>query len=98
MLCVNHIFTFHIFSIIGAVKKKNIVGARVRKARKMANLEVTQEDLAARLQLKGLKIDQAMISRIEKGERLVTDIEVKALAQALKVSPGWLIEGKPDRP
>lgn len=76
------------------MKKKNIVGARVYKARRNAKPQITQEDLAARLQLKGMKIDQSMISRIEKGERLVTDYEVKALARALKVSPGWLIEGK----
>jgi transcriptional regulator with XRE-family HTH domain len=75
-------------------KKKNIIGTRVRKARNQANPPITQEDLAARLQLKGIKIDQAMISRIEKGERLVTDYEVKAIAKALKVSAGWLIEGK----
>jgi transcriptional regulator with XRE-family HTH domain len=49
---------------------------------------------AARLPLKRLKIDQAMISRIEKGERLVTDIEVMTIAKALKVSSSWLIEGK----
>jgi transcriptional regulator with XRE-family HTH domain len=75
-------------------KKKNIIGPRVRKARNEAKPPITQEDLAARLQLKGIKIDQAMISRIEKGERLVTDYEVKAIAKALKVSAGWLIEGK----
>jgi transcriptional regulator with XRE-family HTH domain len=46
------------------------------------------------LQLAGLKIDQAMISRIERGLRLVTDIEVRAIAKALKVSAGWLIDGK----
>ncbi len=78
-------------------KKKNIIGTRVRKARNGAKPPITQEDLAARLQLKGIKIDQAMISRIEKGERLVTDYEVKAIAKALKVSAGWLIEGKADK-
>jgi len=76
------------------MKKKNIIGARIRKARQIANPPITQEDLVARLQLAGLKIDQAMISRIESGTRLVTDIEVKAIAKALKVSAGWLIDGK----
>jgi transcriptional regulator with XRE-family HTH domain len=56
--------------------------------------QVVLEDLAARLQFAGLKIDQAMISRIEHGMRLVTDYEVKAIAKALKVSAGWLIDGK----
>ena len=75
-------------------KKKNIIGARIRKTRLEAKPPITQEDLVARLQLDGLKIDKGMISRIEKGDRLVTDIEVKAIAKALKVSVGWLIEGK----
>ena len=80
------------------MKRKNIIGARVLKARKMAKPPITQEDLAARLQLRGMKIDQSMISRIEKGERLVTDYELRALAKALKVDAGWLIEGKSDKP
>ncbi len=75
------------------MKKKNIIGARIRKARTDSKPPVTQLDLVARLQLKGLKIDQPVISRIEKGERLVTDYEVKAIAEALKVSSGWLIDG-----
>jgi transcriptional regulator with XRE-family HTH domain len=48
-------------------RKKNIIGSRVRKARYEAKPPISQEDLAARLQLAGLKIDQAMISRIERG-------------------------------
>ena len=58
------------------MKRKNIIGARVRKARIDAKPPITQDDLAARLQLAGLKIDQGMISRIEKRQRLVTDIVV----------------------
>lgn len=76
------------------MRKKNIIGSRIRKARQEAKPPITQEDLAARLQLDGLKIDQGMISRIEKGARLVTDYEVRAIAKVLKVSVGWLIEGK----
>jgi hypothetical protein len=64
-------------------KKKNIIGSRVRKASKEAKPPISHQDFAARLQLKGLKIDQAMISRIEKGERLVTDFGVSALARPL---------------
>jgi transcriptional regulator with XRE-family HTH domain len=74
--------------------KKNIIGARIRKARKEAKPPISQQDLAARLQLKRLDIDQSMISRIEKGERLVTDYETKAIAEALKVSVGWLLKEK----
>jgi len=76
--------------------KKNIIGDNIRKARKAANPPITQADLVARLQLKGTEIDQSMISRIEKGERLVTDYELKAIAEALKVSLEWLIAGDKD--
>jgi len=33
----------------------------------------------------GLNIDQAMVSRIEKGERPVMDYELVAIAKALKI-------------
>jgi transcriptional regulator with XRE-family HTH domain len=75
--------------------KKNITGARIRKARTNAKPPITQLDLVARLQLEGQKdIDQPTISRIEKGERLITDYEIKAMAKALKVSVGWLLNEK----
>ena len=69
---------------------KNIVGARVKQARKGAKPQITQLDLVARLQLLGLSIDQSGLSKIENGQRPVTDIEVAALAEALKVSVAWL--------
>ena len=75
--------------------KKNIIGPRIRKARTDAKPSMTQLDLVARLQLEGLKdIDQPTVSRIEKGERLITDYEIKAMAKALKVSVGWLLNEK----
>jgi len=75
--------------------KKNIIGARIRKARIDAKPPMTQLDLVARLQIEGLKdIDQPIVSRIEKGERLITDYEIKAMAKALKVSVGWLLNEK----
>jgi transcriptional regulator with XRE-family HTH domain len=78
--------------MIKPMKKKNIVGTRIRKARLDTKPPITQSDLVARLQLEGLKdIDQPIISRIEKGERLVTDYEIKAIAKALKVTVGWLL-------
>ena len=68
-----------------------MVGARVRQARKLATPRVSQVDLAARLQLMGLKIDQSAVSKIEQGYRPVLDLEVVALAKALKVSASWLL-------
>ena len=81
--------------MIKPMKKKNIVGARIRKARLDAKPSITQSDLVARLQLYGLKdIEQPIISRIEKGDRIVADYEIKAIAKVLKVSVGWLLNEK----
>ena len=75
------------------MEKKNIVGARVRQARKFAKPSITQTDLVARLQLLHINIDQSGLSKLENGQRPVSDIEVLALARALKVSVAWLLEG-----
>lgn len=72
------------------MRKRNIVGSRVRQARKIAKPPITQKDLVARLQLLDLSVDQSGISKIEKGQRPVMDFEVAALAKALKVSLSWL--------
>jgi transcriptional regulator with XRE-family HTH domain len=73
--------------------QRNVVGPRVREARKQARPPITQKDLVARLQVLGLKVDQSTISKIEQGSRPVFDFEVVALAKALKVSTSWLLEG-----
>lgn len=72
----------------------NICGERVRLARSRAGL--SQEQLAARVQLSGHAIHQKSISRLEAGLRVVPDYEVPLLAQALGVSPLWLL-GLEDR-
>lgn len=74
--------------------KKNVIGARVKQARKKAKPPITQQDLLARLQVLGMKIDQSGISKIESGQRPVSDIEVIALAKALNVSITWLLGEK----
>ena len=73
---------------------RNIVGKQVYKARKAAAPPITQTDLIARLQISGIVIDQSTLSKIENGQRPVTDVEVIALAKALKVSPAWLLGEK----
>ena len=82
-----------ISTIILGVEKKNLVGAHVRQARKDAKPPITQLDLVARLQVLGMMIDQSVVSKIESGRRPVFDTEVVALAEALKVSVAWLLEG-----
>lgn len=70
--------------------KRNIIGARVKKARLASNPSVTQDDLAGRLAAKGIVLDRSAISRIESKDRYVMDYEALAIAKALKVSIGFL--------
>ena len=79
-----------IFRSIWYMLAKNIIGERVRIARKRVSPPITQVDLAARLQTLGFQIDQAAISRIESGSHEVTDVEVAAIAKVLGVSAAWL--------
>lgn len=69
--------------------KCNICGERVRSAREAQNL--SQEALAAKIQLNGHSLTQKAISRIETGSRIVPDYEIPLLADALNVDPLWLI-------
>ena len=64
--------------------QRNICGKRLKQIRKQRKL--TQEDLAAKLQLKGLDLSQTTISLIEAEKRIITDFELKYLADVLKVS------------
>ena len=60
-------------------------------ARERAKPSVTQADLAARLQVEGLRLERVTISKIETGYREVTDVEAMAIAKALGVSISWLM-------
>lgn len=70
--------------------RKNICGDRVREARQKKRL--TQEALAAKLQIEGVTMERDSLSRIEIGTRFVTDYELKVIAKVLDVSPLWLID------
>lgn len=72
--------------------KSNIIGERLKEYRKQN--KITQEDLSARLQLRGFTLDRTAISKIERGERFVPDYEVVAIAKSLKVGVKWLLTGK----
>ncbi|MBQ3528464.1 MAG: helix-turn-helix transcriptional regulator [Clostridia bacterium] len=69
--------------------KKNICGDRVRTARKALGL--SQENLAAKLQVKGINIERDSISRIEIGTRFVADFELRILSEILGVSVNFLL-------
>jgi hypothetical protein len=70
---------------------RNACGPRVRIARRRAVPKVSQADLSARLATYGVDLNQASISKIEKQTRIVTDAELVALAAALAVRVGWLV-------
>lgn len=70
---------------------KNLIGQRLIKLRKQYNL--SQRDLAHKLQLAGYDMDRNVITRIETNKRYVTDIEIKALAEIFNISYDYLIDG-----
>ena len=69
--------------------KKNICGDRIRLAR--LGKRLSQTDLARMLQLQGVLAERDIISRMEMGDRLVTDYEVVTIAEVLDVSVVWLL-------
>ena len=75
-----------------ALGDRNLVGARVTQARK--SLGMKQVELLAKLQLAGIEMSIPALSLLEGQKRPVTDIELKALADALQVSAAWLIYGE----
>ena len=68
---------------------KNVCGKRIKEARQ--RLKLTQEALAARLQVEGINIERDSISRIEIGTRFVADFELLVLSQVLSVTPAYLL-------
>ena len=68
---------------------KNICGLRVKEARK--RLGLTQDELAAKLQVSGVEIERNSISRIESGTRFVADYELLILSKILNVTPSYLL-------
>lgn len=72
--------------------EKNLISQRLITLRKEQGL--SQRDLAQKLQLAGYDMDRNVITRIETNQRYVTDIELKALAQALDTTYSYLIDGQ----
>lgn len=68
--------------------EKNISGDRIHQAR--TAMRLSQADLAARMQVNGVTIEREAISKIETGDRFVTDYELMVFAKVLNVSMEWL--------
>jgi len=62
---------------------KNVISNQITAARKKAGL--TQAELAAKMQMVNINIDQQMISKIENNKRIVTDYEFACLCRILSV-------------
>ncbi|HAN10113.1 MAG TPA: transcriptional regulator [Clostridiales bacterium] len=69
--------------------KKNICGSKIRESRK--NKKLTQQQLAAKLELMGITIDRVTITKIENGERICLDFELMGIAQILGISSDYLL-------
>lgn len=69
-------------------KQINIIGSRIKSARLDKNL--SQQELSNKLELMAVYVCRGSISRIENGERAVTDIEIDAFSKILGVSLDYL--------
>lgn len=67
----------------------NIAGEKIKALRKAQ--KITQEQIAARMQIAGIQVNQKAVSRMESGDRIVTDYELKRLAEIFGVSADELL-------
>lgn len=68
----------------------NISGKNIYNLRKVMNL--SQRELADKMQLIGIDIDKNAIQRIECGKRFITDIEIVAFAKVFSVDYSVLLK------
>lgn len=71
--------------------EKNLISKNLIELRRQNNL--SQRELAYRLQLAGYDMDKNVITRIETNQRYVTDIELVAFSEVLHVPFDYLIRG-----
>lgn len=69
--------------------KKNLCGDRIHQAR--TTQRMSQSDLAVRMPVNGVVIEREAISKIETGDRFVTDYELLVFAKVLGMSVDWLL-------
>lgn len=76
------------------MSRRNVSGHRIQAARALHEPKLTQDDLIALMHTKeNIVLSKNMLSRIETGDRYVTDVELMAFSGVLKVSvPGLLGE------
>lgn len=58
----------------------------MKKFREQLSEKVSQKQFSDILQIAGLDVDKNAVQRMERGERFVTDIELKVIAKVLGVN------------
>lgn len=69
---------------------KNIIHRRLLDWREKRGL--SQGELAARMQVLGVNLDQQMVSKIEHNDRIVTDYELVCFCRVLNITERELLE------
>lgn len=65
-------------------ERNNICGIKISNIRQSLNL--SQRELADRLQLAGIDLDKYAMQKIESGKRFLTDIELRAFAEIFGIT------------
>jgi len=66
--------------------RRNVSGVKISNLRKRLKEKTSQRQFAEMLQRSGLDVDKNAIQRMESGERFITDIEIKTIAEVLNVT------------
>lgn len=74
--------------------RNNICGEKIYTLRKNQTPKMSQRILAEKLQINGIDVDKNAVQRIESGERFVTDIELKVLAEIFRTTCDELLKEK----
>ncbi len=69
--------------------KKNLISKKLLTLRLKHNL--SQRDLARKLQLAGYNLDKNVITRIETDKRYVSDMELKGICEVFHISADELL-------
>ena len=79
------------------MSRRNVSGHRIQAALVLHEPKLTQDDLIALMHTKeNIVLSKNMLSRIETGDRYVTDVELMAFSRVLKVSIAWLLRETSD--
>jgi transcriptional regulator with XRE-family HTH domain len=82
----------YVFKIKAPDGTNNLCGRKVRLLRERQSPPISQRRLAQMMQIRGYDVDNHFVRRIELGERFVTDIELKALAEIFDVTYAELLD------